>query len=170
MAGAGDNLVKQYPPATHQFLEVPLSAGPLIGGRPLIAGESGIKFAIDRVINWFTFHLSALSSGLLFVFTMSTELVPASKVLSSPASITAIVSRAAIRAISATKGEDGPVWRATCGISGTSAAVGRRAQESFRYRFVRETRHSQQSPRVTTVLRKARPTTGTSVAPAIIPS
>ena len=25
MAGAGDNLVKQYPPATHQFLEVPLS-------------------------------------------------------------------------------------------------------------------------------------------------
>ena len=23
MAGAGDNLVKQYPPATHQFLEVP---------------------------------------------------------------------------------------------------------------------------------------------------
>ena len=25
MAGAGDSLVKQYPPATHQFLEVPLS-------------------------------------------------------------------------------------------------------------------------------------------------
>ena len=25
MAGAGDNLVKQYPPATHQFLEVPIS-------------------------------------------------------------------------------------------------------------------------------------------------
>ena len=24
MAGAGDNLVKQYPPATHQFLEVPI--------------------------------------------------------------------------------------------------------------------------------------------------
>ena len=23
MAGAGDSLVKQYPPATHQFLEVP---------------------------------------------------------------------------------------------------------------------------------------------------
>ena len=27
MAGAGDNLVKQYPPATHQFLEVPLCFG-----------------------------------------------------------------------------------------------------------------------------------------------
>ena len=26
MAGAGDSLVKQYPPATHQFLEVPLKA------------------------------------------------------------------------------------------------------------------------------------------------
>ena len=25
MAGAGDNLVKQYPPATHQFLEVPFN-------------------------------------------------------------------------------------------------------------------------------------------------
>jgi hypothetical protein len=25
MAGAGDSLVKQYPPAIHQFLEVPLN-------------------------------------------------------------------------------------------------------------------------------------------------
>ena len=25
MAGAGDSLVKQYPPATHQFLEVPFT-------------------------------------------------------------------------------------------------------------------------------------------------
>ena len=31
MAGAGDNLVKQYPPATHQFLEVPYSVGIVIG-------------------------------------------------------------------------------------------------------------------------------------------
>ena len=30
MAGAGDSLVKQYPPATHQFLEVPYSLNYLI--------------------------------------------------------------------------------------------------------------------------------------------
>ena len=39
MAGAGDSLVKQYPPATHQFLEVPVrnTLAPL-------ASEEGLEF------------------------------------------------------------------------------------------------------------------------------
>ena len=42
MAGAGDSLVKQYPPATHQFLEVPIS-------------ENGIKarrWVVERTHSW----------------------------------------------------------------------------------------------------------------------
>ena len=59
MAGAGDNLVKQYPPATHQFLEVPLtfSFGKWSGGVNTKLGAfekavSEIRDDIKKILLW----------------------------------------------------------------------------------------------------------------------
>ena len=49
MAGAGDNLVKQYPPATHQFLEVPFKTKVLILDEP--TNHLSIK-ETNKVLGW----------------------------------------------------------------------------------------------------------------------
>ena len=51
MAGAGDNLVKQYPPATHQFLEVPYSWSKefLEAGKKRLSGDTARQASSGEV-------------------------------------------------------------------------------------------------------------------------
>ena len=51
MAGAGDSLVKQYPPATHQFLEVPIGWTPQLREKNLPLMVDNPRFLILPWIN-----------------------------------------------------------------------------------------------------------------------
>ena len=80
MAGAGDSLVKQYPPATHQFLEVPVikmrpvSAIEVAPGEPTVLQPGGLHIMLTGL-------KAPLVEGSLVTLTLEFEKAGAVEVL-----------------------------------------------------------------------------------------